>query len=88
MDTGRAYELGARKVTERRRTERMGTVPLTEFSGHRALETGVGGSFLDGGFRLNVSPPLYMLDHGPTGQAGGGRKETVRRCCNSGLFVL
>ena len=34
--TGRARELEARKVAERRRKERMGTVPLSEFSRHRA----------------------------------------------------
>ena len=42
-DTGRARKLEARKVAERRRKDRMGTVLLTEFSGHRTSETGVGG---------------------------------------------
>ena len=43
MDPGRAREMEARKEAERRRKERMGTVPLSELSGHRASETGVGG---------------------------------------------
>ena len=38
-DTDRARELGARKETECRMKERMRTVPLSEFSRHRALES-------------------------------------------------
>ena len=41
-DPGRARELEARKEAEHRRKERMSTAPLSEFSGNRALETGVG----------------------------------------------
>ena len=40
------HKLEARKEAECRRKERMGTVPLSEFSVHRASETGVGGYFL------------------------------------------
>ena len=36
MDPGRACELESRKEAKRRRKERMGTVPLLEFSSHRA----------------------------------------------------
>ena len=75
-------------MKEHRRKESMGTVPLTELSGHRALETGVGKSFLDGGFGLSLGPPLIILDHGPMGQVGGRRQETVRWCCNGRVFVL
>ena len=46
MDPSRSRKLEARKVAERRRKERMGTVTLTEFSSHRASETGVGGGLL------------------------------------------
>ena len=40
------------------RKERMGTVPLSEFSGHRVSETGVGGGVLGGGFGLSLRPPV------------------------------
>ena len=36
-DTGRAREMEAKKEAERSRKERMGTVPISEFSRHRAL---------------------------------------------------
>ena len=39
----RARGPGAKKVAERRRKERMGNVPLTEFSRNRVSDTGVGG---------------------------------------------
>ena len=55
-DPGRARKLEARKVAERRRKDRMGTVLLTEFYGHRASETGVGGG-LESGFGLSVRSP-------------------------------
>ena len=42
-DPGRARELESRKGAGRRRKERMGTVPLSEFSGDMVSETGVGG---------------------------------------------
>ena len=39
-------ELEARKEAECRRKERMGNVPLSKYSGHRASETGIWGGFL------------------------------------------
>ena len=38
-DPGRARNLEDRKEVDHRRKERMGTVPLSEFSGHRESET-------------------------------------------------
>ena len=55
----------------------MVTVPLAEFSGHGASETGVGGGVLYGGFGLTLRPPLNILEPVPTGQAGNGRQGTV-----------
>ena len=42
-DPGRAHKLEARKEAGQSRNERMGTVPLSEFSRHSMLETGAGG---------------------------------------------
>ena len=36
----------------------MGSITLSELSGHRALETRVGGGVLDGGFGLSLRPPV------------------------------
>ena len=47
-------------MADRRRKDRMGTVLLTKFSGHRASETGVGGG-LDIGFGLSVRPPVEHI---------------------------
>ena len=44
-DPGRSRKLEARKEAERRREERICAVPLSEFSRHRVLKTGVGGGF-------------------------------------------
>ena len=41
--TGRSHKLEARKEADRRRKERIGTVPLLELSRHRTSETGVQG---------------------------------------------
>ena len=53
----RARELDASKEAECSIKERMGTFTLSEFSGHRAPETGVGGVIYDG-FRLSLRPPV------------------------------
>ena len=43
MYPGTSRDLEARKEAECRKKERMGTVPLSEFSGNRVSDTVVGG---------------------------------------------